>query len=354
VVRVDITFKAFEARDIRQRYLNHYFALNSLVLYNNKTMSGALAETNLLVRYGYEVIRDRRLYDAALQEVTDTGAVEQIMTAQSLTSISAMGLLAKQAYDIACGDRPDRKRRQEAARLGCITLLASDVIDDEVDRREMPLEEKDRYLDAVLGTFVEGTDSLPANKYPYGSNPHAVRASFDLARYIHTRTKRLGGLENLNETISPLVRDAKRQLMSDDTDEQLDLVVRLGGGCWSIAAMAVEITEQGRFPDAMDAAFGIGGYAGCLDNACEIDEDVAEGSKAYATTYLSQHGDTAANRRIVRARLLETADRILEAGTANLTPKQSRIVKVQKRLIDLRYKRLRHYAKPPSSLKTQA
>lgn len=299
--------------------------------------------------FGYcrELISDREAYDAVLGELTNEAGFARILKAQSLAGVSAMGLLTKQAYDMAVdGEAYSPENRWEAAKIGGMIMLAADVVDDEIDRREMPVDEKFRYLDAWAESLKTGENTLTAADYPAGGDSTAVRGSFDLARYIHDITDKYDGIEGLVDVMSPLIQDVKDQIVSRDETEQLELTVKVGAGCGAIGVRAVEIVEQTDFPVVMEAAEALGGYAECLNHAYEISEDVEEGSLSYATLYLGNHGDTPENRKLVKSNLIEIGDATLEHGIRQLNKRQRRVMSVGKGLIDLKYRVLGSLAKP--------
>lgn len=316
-------------------------------LHNIYLMNEAITLAGQFYSCCRELVGDRACYGAILGEATTETGVQQLLSAQSLAGISAMGLLSKLSYDMALlPEDLSEERRWDAAKIGGLTLFAADIVDDEIDRLEMPVEEKFRYLDDWSQTMLSG-DSVPSeNQYPRGGNTESIRASFDLARYIHDCLDKYDGVGKMADVLGPLAQYAKEQIVAVDSEEQLGLVVKVGAGCGAIGARAVEIVEQSDFPMVMRAAVALGAYAECINHAFEISDDVAEGSPGYATVYLGQYGDTPRNRKLVKARLRTTADDAIIYGYEGLNLRQRRIQRVGKGLIDLKYKALGSVAKP--------
>ncbi|MGD0284155.1 MAG: hypothetical protein ABSB12_00970 [Candidatus Saccharimonadales bacterium] len=289
--------------------------------------------------YSAELIADRNQYQDTLLSVSEDVATQSYLLGQSKTRIAAMGLLVKQVYDMAHIEDSDYgEGRENAASLGGLALLLTDIVDDQVDIPDMPLEEKFRYLDQGMSSLLYGEVAPPETAYAANGNIQAMRASFDLATYLHQRLSDLGGIESLSAVIEPLVDDIKEQFTSRDLARQLTLTRAIGANCGVIAAVATESVDGTDYPSLIEAARGIGGYAQCLDNAYEIKKDITEGSVSYATLLLDQQGNNARNRRAARDVLTKEAQLSYEEGGVLLTHRQSVIYAAAKRLIEVKYK----------------
>ena len=307
--------------------------------------------------YSAELIVDRNQYQNTLLSVSRDVATQSYLLSQSKTRIAAMGLLVKQVYDMAhIEDHGYSERREDAASIGGLVLLLTDIVDDQVDIPDMPLEEKFQYLDQGMSSLLYGVATPPETDYPANGDIQAMRASFDLAIYLHQRLSSLGSIDSLRAVIEPLVDDIKEQFTSRDLARQLILTRAIGANCGVIAAVATEAVDGANYPSLVEAAKGIGGYAQCLDNAYEIKKDIAEGSISYATLLLDQQGNTARNRRTARDVLTKEAQLSYEEGGISLTHNQSVIYSAAKRLIEVKYKiygRLTGYQAPRFSLPTR-
>ena len=296
--------------------------------------------------YSREMIADQDMYAATLADITDQEGLDQSLTNQPMVGVSAMGLLSKQSYDTALAvvDRsPDRRR--EAAIIGGMMLFATDVVDDEIDRAGMPVDEKFDYLEAWEDTLIDGAKPLSPNEYPVGSVATGIRVSFELAQFLHDRLSDFDRADSVAKVIDPLIRDVKDQITSPNTDEQLQLAVRVGAGCGELSAVMVELVEDQAFPEVVRAEGALGGYAECINHAYEIQEDIDEQSPSYGTIYLKQHGDTPTNRRYVKHQLVRAARQEYQEGTADLDKRQLVIVDSAKLLVDVKYRLLRRAAK---------
>ena len=107
------------------------------------------------ISYSAELLGDRRLAAEFIRNIPADSTSADFLAANPRLNIAGMGILTKQVYDIA---RPpldrDPLERTKAARLGALSLLLTDIIDDQIDNPAVPLEEKFRYLDGT-GTRPE-------------------------------------------------------------------------------------------------------------------------------------------------------------------------------------------------------
>jgi hypothetical protein len=306
----------------------------------------------LTSKYVRELLADREMFERRLRQAVDQTEPRQILKGQSLTGLSAMGLLAKQAYDAALpSGRGDAEHRQQVAVLGGLLLFAVDLADDEIDTSQATIEYKVSFLDEWLRVLLGDVNKPFQKRHSEIEETLRAMASFDLARHLHSVIQQHEGVELLSQVMTPLICDVKKQCLSYDLGEQLELLVQIGGRCGSLPAIAVEIIEGTHFPEVRELLHSLGAYAQCINHAYEIQEDTAVGSPSYATTFLSQFGDTPANRRQVKSILTQKAELQLSdlLGSRQRNCQIADIVFIQKILIDLKYKVLRRYAKPMTS-----
>ncbi len=290
--------------------------------------------------YSAELIFDRSQYQGTLFSVSNEIATQDFFLRRSKTHIAAMGLLVKQVYDMAHIEDTDySKNRENAANIGSLILLLTDIVDDQIDISDMPIEEKFRYLDQGMSVLLDGEVAPPETAYPVKSDKQTIRASFDLATHLHGRLLGLDGIESLRNVMEPLVADIKEQFISKDLSRQLALAKSIGANCGLTAVVATELVDGTDYqPSIIEAAKGIGAYAQCLDNGYEIRKDIKEDSITYATLLINQQGNTVKNRRLAKDVLTNQAQLSYEEGGLGLNHSQSVIYTAAKKLITAKYK----------------
>lgn len=292
----------------------------------------SLQVANQIAAYSTELLNDAYRQSSIYDELSPDPLASQVFDSQSRICVAAMGTLTKQAYDMAhAGNEVLSAQRTAAAELGSLALLLTDIVDDEVDKPEVDVATKNTYLDEVTAHLLYG-------KQPDIVTVPAIHAAHLLAQHLHVELQRRDGLPRFTTLIEPLIDTVKMQFVSTDTDEQLHATKNIGALCGEVAAAAVEVVEGRSYPDLVTATHGLGAYAECLDNAFEIAEDVAEGSMCYSNVFLAQNGDTPANRKLVKSRILTVGNEAFEAGSTSLSSDQLVVYKSAKHMLDFKYR----------------
>lgn len=264
---------------------------------------------------------------------------QKFLQEQGALRVAGMGLMVKQVYDMVHTEDSSTINRQQAAELGLQALLLVDIVDDEVDSKKASPNEKAAYLDRIADHLILGTS------YPHDSSA-PQDTIYALTQHLHERLRHLHGSARFESFMPTLASVVKEQLTSQDLARQLELVKLVGGYCGEIAIAAVEVVDAQRYPKVAQAAFHIGAYAQCLDNAYEILQDIEEGSLSFATLYAEQNGLTPVTIREIRSILLSSAAGEYKAGEAVLSPEQRRIYKAVKILLECKYKVYGRLKKP--------
>lgn len=292
----------------------------------------SLQVVNQVTAYSTELLNDVRRSTPAYDELNPNPAALQVLESQSKVSVAAMGILTKQAYDMAhASDEVVPTRRTAAAELGSLALLLTDIVDDEVDKPEVHVALKHTYLDEVAAHLLQG-------QQPDTIETPAMHAAHSLAQHLHATLQKHKGLPRFTSVVDSLLGVVKLQFASTDTDEQLYATKEIGALSGEVAAAAVEIVENRSYPDLTIAMRGIGAYGTCLDNALEIAEDVDEGSMCYANVFLAQNGDTPENRELIKRRMLTAGNEALDDGSKYLSREQLAIYRAAKHMLDFKYK----------------
>ena len=303
-----------------------------------------LQVTRQFAAYSAEVLSDARHRSPISDKWRSDPEVSAVFDGQSRVSVAAMGMLATMAYDMAHVDHEGLpEQRSMATRLGGLTILLTDIVDDVVDQRDVAVPTKNAYLGEIAAHLLDGQQPLGT------ARPPAMRAAHLLAGYLHEELAQRGGLPRFTEIIEPLVDTVKTQFVSTDPGEQFAAVENIGALCGEIAAGAVEVVEGRRYPDVVIAMRGIGAYAECLDHGHEVKEDVREDNMCYSTLFLAQHGDTPANRALVKAQLLGAADKTFAVSRTPLSQGQLVIHDTARHMLD--FKNVVH--KPVKDLRRQ-
>lgn len=290
-----------------------------------------------------ELLTDRGQALVPLADAAQSEATYDYLTGLSRTKFGGASMLTKQLYDMAHHETEDPQERDWVGEVGALSVILSDVVDDEVDRQEMPLEEKFRYLDQGVDSLLNGTRPDPAD-FASGSNPIAVAASFDLAQDIFARISPLEGQVTLKPVLDGLMHAIKEQMAAREVSRQLEILTQVGAGCSGLMMACVEMVIPEGQEEVKAASDGIGAYTVCLDNAFEMAQDVAEQSTTFATVFLDRFGDTPYNRRAAHEQLLRKGRLAVEAGRQGLSPEQQIIYRSMQRMADIKYRGLQRFS----------
>lgn len=297
------------------------------------TTPSPLETTTHIAKYCGELYVNRNEMAHTVRELAINEQAARYLIGYSRGSTAGATLLCRQIFDIAyAAQKPEEEQRQAAGRIGGLLLILTDIVDGQIDRPTMPRGTKDHYLDESARLLLLGAESNfePENK--------SQDVSFSLAKRLHESVIQVDERGLFAPLFHALVSGVKRQYSSDDLEEHLELTQIIGSNCALLGAASTEHVTGTEQPQARAAAASIGVYAQCLDHAYEMREDIHYGAPTYATLYLTQHGDTPANRKKARENLLDLGSDAYRKGLVALEGKQLAVYEAARRMLDVRYR----------------
>ena len=202
-----------------------------------------------------------------------------------------------------------------------MALIYADLVDDLADRPGLPDEQRIQCFEDGFAAVLHG--KLPAPSKSMSADEENV---LKVGRQIHANYLIADTSGQVQEVGRQLRKDMKRQILSDDAGEQLELSSTIGQNFLSLCAVAQEEVEGQSFKEYRPAVEGYGAYSVLHDHAYEVREDLSDGVKTFNTLYIKQHGDTPANRLAAQQLSLAKAAEEYARGLRVLeTPEQEHL-----------------------------
>lgn len=219
-------------------------------------------------------------------------------------------------------------------------MVLVDTVDDQIDNQDMAMEDKFHFLESCMKQLFFGeSGDFDTKVCP---NPLAGEVSLIIADALYSGWFYHDRNYSSQAIYGNLVTLTKAQFVSDNPEEHITFSKEVGAGCVELGAVALEQVEDADYPRIRESARRLGAYIQLLDDAYEIDDDLIEGSKTYATLVIKNEGDTLISRHRVRKVLRTEANNEFARGRSMLTSEQAEIYKVAKALLDIRYKIVKH------------
>jgi len=287
--------------------------------------------------YATEFARYRRHVLADLTEILPNADTQSVLSVYSATTAAGAATVTKQIFDLAHPGEAERgPKRQRAAEIGMLSLVLTDIIDDQLDTLGVEPEDMTHYFDRGMAAMFRGErvgDTLD------DTNSNVIaRASFDIAAHLHESVFQHDEKGVFEEVFKKLTRDVIGQAACQDLKKQLEYTIDVGASCAAVSHASVEFVDDREYPQVGEAARRIGAYAQLLDNAADIAQDIEEGSLTYATLFLSEQGDTPKNRKQARDDLLDVASDSYRQGREVLDTRQQPIYDSIRHMVDTKYR----------------
>lgn len=298
--------------------------------------------------YSAELYKNRAEFGEIVSSTSLGPEAQEYLANYSQHLPAGVALLCRQIYDIAHpGDDAHPAHRRRVGEIGALITVLTDIVDDEIDSADKPLEERLGYLDEAAAIVIDGTSLglQPENK--------PQRVARELGMHLNETIIATDEEGLFRSLFAKLLPEIKLQLTSTSLAEHLQLAPDIGASCGMIGSVAVELVDADIRPKVHRAASGVGAYAECLDHAYEISDDLVEGAVTYPTLYLGQFGDTAANRAKVRKDLLKLGSESFAEGLVGLDARQASIYKSVARMVDLRYRVLKRMTNMHTDLRAR-
>lgn len=281
------------------------------------------------VKYLIETVKTASDYKKEFIHITKLNSSKEFKNSKLNSAIrhSAFGIIGKASYDLYT-DENNKETREEIGKKSSQLLILTDIVDDVIDERKTEIKEKFKFLDAVFedlfGYTMHYSDDVFEN------------ASYVLAQNLYDTIIYKDKEKKLEKQFSDLVAVIKKQFYEKNSQELLDIARKTGRGCSGSVAMITEILTNKQNDKVFDAINKFGEYGQIIDNVCEVDQDLKEGTNTFLTTKLRENKYNKKEIINLMQGYYQKAEIIYLQGLTGLDENQRKIYASLKNLLDFK------------------